>query len=921
MFQGHNPNMGQFFKVVLSVALVFLLSLTFSAQDDLLIQGAVKNKDTMKKMENVTVTVYQNGSVYDSFETTSNGRYKFELPLGSSYSIKFSTEEFLSKAVNLDTRNIPEEDRAGGFVMDMDMTLFAYVEGFDKSILDQPIGKASFDPLKNSIEFDFEYTADVTQQINEEFDRLAGAEEEMEKLRAEFDELVLKGDQKMSQDKFGDAVAKYESALRLIPSDKPAQEKLAEAQAKFDEENALAEREQNYQRLMADGEKKIKSEDYASALDLFEEALDIKPEEKLPEDKIALIKDLMAGAVDQEKYDSLMAEADAYFGDEDYALSIEKYEAASDVKPDEKLPRDKKLEAQRLLDSMLAGMQAEADKIKKYEELLALGKRNMKEENYEVARRNYVDAGEMFPDERVPQDKVEEIDEILAKIAANADADSQAAAENAEQERIDREYTAFIDSANEKFDGENLELAREDYVAASELKSNEKYPKGRITRIDELLAKAQQVQEEDTANSDLADKMREAEEQAAKDKADRDQLAQDERGRRMAEEIAENERLAAPRAREEEAKEDRRARFANEVDSSAEDEAEKYIRAARISEEAAKANKIQKDKDDHLAFLAMKDGDAESTRKDNEGRLETLDENMTAIYRDGDYAHKEKVDAKNALKDRDSAQQEEWIDESDDTRRRNEEASEAKENQQVLLTSNDAHRLAHTDRIDRKKERTETYQSSYIKRGDALRTDNEYNVNSSKDVQTGMAFDGEKVRLENMDEVIEKKDDVVKTSEDVIAASNDRRDSNIDSKEDEKNRLTAIGKGKEDLTTDNYYQVKQAKNNNAEMLANNDLDAENARYDKRKDLFGKDPGSPKDIDDYKLPEGAEDIPEGVSENSYQLGNKIVMERTVKMGNKVDHFRKVVSKSGTYYFKNDKAITANTWKTETINIGD
>ena len=914
--------MGQFFKVVLSAALVFLLSLTFSAQDDLLIQGAIKNKDTMKKMENVTVTVYQNGSVYDSFTTTSNGRYKFELPLGSSYSIKFSTEEFLSKAVNLDTRNIPEEDRDGGFLMDMDMTLFAYVEGFDKSILDQPIGKAVFDPLKNSIEFDYDYTAQITQQINEEFERLAGAAEEMEKLRAEFDALVLKGDQKMSQDKFGDAVNKYEEALRLIADDKPAQDKLAEAQAKFDEQNALAEREQDYQRLMAEGEKKIKSEDYASALDSFEEALDIKPEEKMPKDKIAQVKDLMAGLVDQEKYDELMAEADEYFGEEDYALAIEKYEAASDVMPDEKLPRDKKLEAQRLLDSMLAGMQAEADKLKKYEDFMALGKRNMKDDNYEVARRNYVDASEVFPDEREPQDKIEEIDEILAKLAATADADMQAAADDAERERIDREYTALIDSANEKFDAETLEIARDDYEAALELKPNEKYPKGRITRIDELLAKALQAQEEeDAANSELADKMREAEEQAAKDKAERDRLAEEERERRMAEELAENERLAAQRAREEEAKQDRRARFANEVDTSKEDEVEKYYREARISEEQAKANKIQQDKEDHLAYLAMKDSDAESSRKDNERRLETLDENMTAIHRDGEYLHKGKVDAKSALKDRDSDQQQEWIGESDDARRRNEEAVEAKENQQVLLTANDAHRLAHTDRIDRKKDQSQTYQSSYIKRGDALRTDNEYDVNKTKEVQQGMAFDGEKVRLENMEEVIEKKEDVVKTSEDVIAASKDRRASNIDGKEEEKNSLSAIGKGKEDLTADNYYKVKQAKNNNAEMLGQKEMDAANDRYEKRKDLFGKDPGSPKDVDDYKLPEGAEDVPEGVSENSYQLGNKIVMERTVKMGNKVDHFRKVVSKSGTYYFKNDKAITANTWKTETINIGD
>ncbi len=912
--------MGQFFKVVLSAALVFLFSLVVSAQDELRVGGSVKDAASMKKKENVTVTVYQNGSVFDSYTTSSNGRYEFELPLGMNYSFKFSSEDFLAKSINVDTRNIPDEDKAGGFDMDMDVSLFAYVEGFDKSILDQPIGKAKFDPVKNSIEYDFDYTAKITQLINEEFERLEGMAEEMEKMRAEFDELVLKGDQKMTQEKFGDAVAKYEEALRIFPDDEPAQTKLAAAQAKFDEQNALAEREKDYLMHMSNGEKKIKSEDYTAALESFEAALDIKPEEKLPKDKIAQVKELMAGLVDQEKYDSLMAEADDYFGSEDYALAIEKYEAASKVKPDEKLPRDKKLEAQRLLDALLAGEQAEADKLKKYEDLLALGERNLKDENYEVARRNYVDAGDIYPDERLPQDKIEEIDDILAKMAANADANEKAAADNAERERIDKEYAALIDSANEKFDAETLELAREDYVAALELKPNEKYPKGRITRIDELLAKAKEA-EEDVANNELAEKMREADEQAAKDKAERERLAEEERQRRIAEELEENERLAAQRAREEEAKQDRRARLANEVDTSKEDEVEKYYREARISEEAAKANKIQQDKEDHLAYLAMKDGNAESSRKDNERQLETLEENMTTIYRDGEYRQKEKVQAKEALRERDSEQQQEWISESDGARRRNEEEVADKENQQILLTANDAHRLAHTDRVEREKEQNEAYQSSYIKRGDALRTDNEYNVDRTKEVQQNVAFDGEKVRLENMEEVEEMKEDVVKSTDDVIAASNDRRASQIDNKEDQKESLTAIGKGKEDLVVDNYYKVKQSKNNNTEMLQQGEANAQNARYDKRKELFAKDAGSPKDVDAYKLPEGAEDVPEGVSENSYQLGNKIVMERTVKMGNKVDHFRKVVSKSGTYYFKNDKAITANTWKTETINIGD
>ena len=375
------------------------------------------------------------------------------------------------------------------------------------------------------------------------------------------------------------------------------------------------------------------------------------------------------------------------------------------------------------------------------------------------------------------------------------------------------------------------------------------------------------------------------------------------------------------RERDEEAEKERRARMMNNVDTAKEDEVEKYYRDARLSEEAAKANRIQQEKEEHMAYLANKDQSAESTRKNNEQGLDELETNMTAIYRDGEYRQKEKQGDIDTIKERDQQHSEDWISGSAYSRNQNKEEADQLGETQAALTANDVHRLAHEDRIDRKKKDIQSSQESYMKRGDALRTDKEYDVNREKEGSYQTAFRGEEVRLENVDEAVDRKEAVTEAEKDVISASVDRRASSIDRTEEAKEELSAIGEGKESLTEDRMYQINKAKNDNQEFLAQAEQNAENARYDKRKDLFDKDSGSPKHVDDFILPEGAEDVPEGVSENSYQLGNKIVMERTVKIGNKVDHYRKVVSKSGTYYFKNDKAITATTWKQETINVGD
>jgi hypothetical protein len=73
--------------------------------------------------------------------------------------------------------------------------------------------------------------------------------------------------------------------------------------------------------------------------------------------------------------------------------------------------------------------------------------------------------------------------------------------------------------------------------------------------------------------------------------------------------------------------------------------------------------------------------------------------------------------------------------------------------------------------------------------------------------------------------------------------------------------------------------------------------------------------------DYQLAEDDEDVLQGVSEESYDIPNGLVIERTVRDGNKVTRYRKVVTKTGTYYFKADHSITSITWKRETTMVLD
>ena len=240
------------YKIMVLMAAMICSVWAIGQGDVLDIQGNIRDTDSMKKLETVQITVMQNGTQFDQFTTSGSGKYSLELPLGHDYIISFAKDDYIAKKIQIKTKNIPEEDMKGGFQLAMDMSLFQNVEGFDTSILDNPIGKAGFDPQKNSINFDFGYTAKIQEEIDAEFDRLEELAKNMEKRLKKFDELVQKGDQKMGEDRYLDAIAEYEEALEIFPDKDPAPAKLAEAVRKQDELEALAEKEAAYQKAIAD---------------------------------------------------------------------------------------------------------------------------------------------------------------------------------------------------------------------------------------------------------------------------------------------------------------------------------------------------------------------------------------------------------------------------------------------------------------------------------------------------------------------------------------------------------------------------------------------------------------------------------------------------------------------------------------------
>ena len=93
-------------------------------------------------------------------------------------------------------------------------------------------------------------------------------------------------------------------------------------------------------------------------------------------------------------------------------------------------------------------------------------------------------------------------------------------------------------------------------------------------------------------------------------------------------------------------------------------------------------------------------------------------------------------------------------------------------------------------------------------------------------------------------------------------------------------------------------------------------------YDSRLELYTRKSGDAQTTEGSPTIATADiELPQGFYESSYKIQNGIVIERTIRNGDHVIHYRKVVMKTGTYYFRDGQSITSTVWHRETTVVHD
>jgi tetratricopeptide (TPR) repeat protein len=240
--------------------------------------------------------------------------------------------------------------------------------------------------------------------------------EEAKKREEQYKKLIKMGDDMFVTGSFEDAKSKYTEALKIKPDEAHPKSRIDEINKKLAGQMAAAEKEAQYKKLVADGNALFGQKNYTEAKSKFQEALSIKQNEPYPTDKIAEINELLKGEAANkallEKYKKIVEEADGLFQNEKYSEAILKYKEALSVKQNEDYPQQQITKIEGLMKN-----EENSKNDEQYNKILGVADKYFGEENYDKAIELYNRALTFKPQEEYPRKKLKEIEDIKAKLA------------------------------------------------------------------------------------------------------------------------------------------------------------------------------------------------------------------------------------------------------------------------------------------------------------------------------------------------------------------------------------------------------------------------------------------------------------------------------------------------------------------------
>jgi epidermal growth factor receptor substrate 15 len=476
------------FKIWLK-SLFLMLAFLLSAHTALFAQafvfsGGIDNEGGTRESG---VTVTAKGGAGQSVTTNASGRYKLQLEYGKRHTIEVTKSGYAKRFFIVDLTNVREQDLSSGEdFASLDFVMVQEAPGVDLSALSStPITTFTFQKKAGQLVKDDKQEAASNKAVEDAKAKKSSPNQNTDAANKEnqnkLKEKIKVGDQAFAAGDFEKAVKAFEDAIDFAGKNKldesEALSKLdkADAELKKKKLGELEERQANEAlfKLIDEGKKLELKKDFKGAKAKYEEALNKKPGYKDAVDLLEKVNKILAEQEAEEKknadYQKVIAEAKALFDAEQWKESKAKYQEAKTIKATEKEPDAQIL----IIDKKIAEQEKNAAALAKYEGIMAAALAFQNAEKYDEAIAKYKEAQLAMKDRNEPS-------EGLAFCEQKKKEKADLAKAKADQEKLDKDYTAAVSKADGLYDGKKYAEAIKEYEIANKLKPDEAHP---VTRM------------------------------------------------------------------------------------------------------------------------------------------------------------------------------------------------------------------------------------------------------------------------------------------------------------------------------------------------------------------------------------------------------------------------------------------------------
>ena len=344
----------------------------------------------------------------------------------------------------------------------------------------------------------------VQKAIKNESDAAANEAAEKAK-RAQYDQLISKGNTQFQSKDWIGAKASYNRAISLFSEQLP-KDQIAKINIEIEKEKENKMALAAEAKTLAQYKTKIKQADAArglandgpainKAIALYKEANAIKNDETYPAEEVVKLQEKLESINSaQNAYDKLISVANTKFTNGDYDKAQELYTRAKGMHPEDPYPPKrlaeitKKKEEEKAKELLAA---KEKERRDKYDNLIKSGDAQMASKNWIEAKVSYTNALKLFPEEYPKK-------QLALIVKAIQEEKNAANAELAEKEKRAK-YDELIAKSDGSYRLKNWGQAKSTYRAALNL-FDEEYPKKQLELIEKAIQAEKDLALEDEAN-------------------------------------------------------------------------------------------------------------------------------------------------------------------------------------------------------------------------------------------------------------------------------------------------------------------------------------------------------------------------------------------------------------------------------------